>query len=330
MKRFLALVLAMILVASMLAGCAAKAPAGETKADKNSAPADTAKKQIGVVFTSLNNPVFAFMKEKMEAKIKELGYEPVILDSQEKAEVEMQNVENLISKKVAGICLLAVNSDAALKTIKKANDAGIPIVGWNRFVDTKGQCEYVTQVVTDNVPGAVEAGKLAVKLLKDIAAPKIVMLRGLSGIDADIDRSEGFRQGIKGTPLENAVVAEKAADFERQKGYSVMADILQAQPKIDLVYAMNDEMAIGAYQAIKEAGRTGIKIIGYDGAKGCVEMIKNGEITATVAQKFATLGTSAVDYVVKAAEGKAKGVEKVIYIGTEMVTAENAANYEFK
>ncbi len=266
----------------------------------------------------------------MEAQARELGYEPIVLDSQERAEIELQNVENLISKKVAAICMLPVNADAAINAVKKANAAGIPIVGWNRVVDTKGQAEYVTQVVTDNVPGAVEAGQLAVKLLAGVKKPQVVILRGLSGIDADIDRTKGFKEGIKGTPLENAVVAEKAADFERQKGYSVMADILQAHPKVDLVYAVNDEMAIGAYQALKEAGMKDVKVIGYDGAKGYVEMIKKGEVTATVAQKFATLGTEAVKLAIAAAEGKSTDVKKVIFVGTEMVTPENAGSYVFK
>ncbi len=287
-------------------------------------------KEIGIVFTSLNNPVFAFMKEKMEEKAIELGYKPIVLDSQESAEVELQNVESLISKNVVGICLLAVNSDAAINSVRAANEAGIPIVGWNRVVDTQGRAEYATQIVTDNVPGAVEAGKLAVELLKDIEEPKIAMLRGLSGIDADLDRSEGFREGIKGTVLENSIVAEKAADFERQKGYTVMANILQAHPDIDLIYALNDEMAIGAYQAVKEAGLTDIKIVGYDGAGGCVDMIKKGQITATVGQMFATLGTEAVASVVKAYEDPDAKLEPVVYIGTELITAENAEGYVFK
>lgn len=307
----------------------AEEPTAEAAAEVAPAAGES-KGEIGVVFTSLNNPVFAFMKEKMEARIIELGYTPVILDSQENAETELQNVENLISKGVKGICILPVNADAAINSVKKANEAGIPIVGWNRVIDTKGEATFASQVVTDNVPGAVEAGKLAVELLKDVEDPKVVILRGLSGIDADADRSSGFRDGIKGTALENAVVSEKAADFERQKGYTVMADIIQAQPKIDLVYALNDEMAIGAFQALKEAGMTDVKIIGYDGAEGCVEMIAKGEITATVAQQFATLGTKAVESVIAAAEDPNVELEPVVKIGTEMVTIDNAKGYVFK
>ena len=287
-------------------------------------------KQIGVVFSALGNPVFVFMREKMEAKIKELGYEPIILDSREKSEEEFEHVESLIAKGVAGICILPVNDVAVFNAVKMANTAGIPIVGWNRYADPKGKGEFVTQVVTDNRTGAVEAGKYAVALLKEVADPKIVLLRGTAGIDADVDRSEGFKTGIKGTALEKAIVAEERADFERVKGYNVMEKIIQKTPQIDLVYAMNDEMALGAYQALKAVGLTNVKIIGFDGAQGYVQEIVNGNVTATVAQQFALLGTSAVEYAVKAAEGTLGQVDKVIYVGTELITPENAKGYVFK
>lgn len=331
-----------MIVVLLLAACAPKAtavpvePVVETESAVTSEPAATepavaaSKGQIGIVFGDLNNPVFTFMKEQMEAKATELGYDPIVLDSQGSSETELANVENLISKGVVAICLLSVNADSSLQTVKKANEAGIPIVGWNRFVDTQDVAKYTTQVVTDNVPGAVDAGKLAVELLKDEQDPKVVILRGLSGIDADIDRVDGFLEGIKGTPLENAVVAIQRADFARQKGYEVMSDILQAESKIDLVYAVNDESAIGAYQAIKEAGREGIMVIGYDGSKEYVELIKEGKVTATIAQMFATLGTTAVDYAIQAAEGTLSGVDPVVYIGTEVITQDNAATYIFK
>ncbi|MDR1511026.1 MAG: sugar ABC transporter substrate-binding protein [Synergistaceae bacterium] len=296
----------------------------------NAWAADGSKGEIGIVFTSLNNPVFAFMKDKMEAKVKELGYTPVTLDSQEKSDVELQNVQNLVSKKVAAICILPVNADSAINTVKTANDAGIPVVGWNRVIDTKDKCKFVTQVVTDNKTGAIEAGKLAVKLLANTKNPEIAILRGTPGIDADIDRSEGFYEGIKGTPLEKTIVAEQAAEFERQKGFAVTQNILQAHPDVNLIYALNDEMALGALQALQVANKTGVFIIGYDGSEECVAEIANGKVTATVAQQFANLGTSAVEWAVKATEGSAGSVEPVIAIGTEMVTAENAKGYVFK
>lgn len=170
----------------------------------------------------------------------------------------------------------------------------------------------------------------AVQLLKDVKNPKIVILRGTSGVDADKQRYDGFIQGIKGTALENAVIAQVNRQFDTQTGFTVMQNVIQAQPKIDLVYAENDTMALGALQALEAANRKDVKIIGYDGSTECVQKIAEGKITATVAQKFKALGTTAVDWAAKAAEGKAGDAPATISIGTELVTSENAKGYVFK
>ena len=296
----------------------------------SAAAAASGSKEIGIVFTDLNNPVFVEMKEAMEAKAKELGYTTTVLNSSDSSDTELQNVQNLISKKVAAICLLPNDADSAVNTVKAANNANIPIVGFNRVIDTKGECKFVTQDVTDNVSGAVEAGKYAVQLLKDVKDPKIVILRGTSGVDADKQRYDGFVQGIKGTPLEKAVIAQVNGKFDTQEGFTVMQNVIQAQPRIDLVYAENDTMALGALQALEAANRKDTKIIGYDGSKECVQKIAEGKITATIAQKFKALGTTAVDWAVKAAEGKADNAPPTISIGTELVTKDNAQGYVFK
>ena len=336
MKKRWASVLSCAMAFMMVAaGCGTSPSASTPAANSGTAPASTApaasgSKEIGIVFTDLNNPVFVAMKEAMEAKAKELGYTTTVLNSQDNSDTELQNVQNLVSKKVAAICLLPNDANSAINTVKVANDANIPIVGFNRVIDTKDQCKFVTQDVTDNVTGAVDAGKYAVELLKDVKDPKIVILRGTSGVDADKQRYEGFMQGIKGSPLENAVVAQVNGQFDTQTGFSVMQNVIQAQPKIDLVYAENDTMALGALQALEAANKKDVKIIGYDGSTECVQKIVEGKITATVAQKFKSLGTTAVDWAVKAAEGKANDAPPTISIGTELVTPENAKGYVFQ
>ncbi len=340
MVKKICITMVFVMLVGLLGGCGSSTPTpsvspspsnqAQQPNDSNPEPDASGNKQIGIVFTSLNNPVFVLMKEKMTEKALEMGYTPIVLDSQEQSEQELRNVEDLISKNVSAICILPVNNEAVINAIKKCNDANIPVVSWNRFVDDQGKCKFEAQVVTDNVTGAVEAGKYAAKLLEGVTDPKVVILRGLTGIDADLERADGFKEGIKGTALENAIVAEQAADFERQKGNTVMENIIQANPKIDLVYALNDEMALGAMQALKGANLTDVKIIGYDGSEDCVAEIKKGTITATVAQMFGTLGSSAVEYAVNAAEGTGSANGEVIYIGTEMVTPENAQTYEFK
>lgn len=336
MRKSVFAVLSGVLATLMVAGGCSSSPAANStsttsaKTAVSAAASSSASKEIGIVFTDLNNPVFVDMKNAMEEKAKELGYTTTVLNSQDNSDTELQNVQNLVSKKVAAICLLPNDANSAINTVKVANDANIPIVGFNRVIDTKDQCKFVTQDVTDNVSGAVEAGKYAVQLLKDVKDPKIVILRGTSGVDADKQRYDGFVQGIKGTALEGAIIAQVNGQFDTQTGFTVMQNVIQAQPKIDLVYAENDTMALGALQALEAANRKNVKIIGYDGSSECVQKISEGKITATVAQKFKALGTTAVEWAAKAAEGKAADAPATISIDTELVTAENAKGYVFK
>lgn len=321
MVIFLASTMSLLMVAT---GCSKP-----TTANKPTT-AVSSSKEIGIIFTDLNNPVFVEMKEAMEAKAKELGYTTIVLNSQGNSETELQNMQNLVSKKVVAVCLLPNDATSSINTVKVANDAKIPVVGFNRVIDSNGKCTFVTQAVTDNVTGAVNAGKYAVDLLKDVKDPKIVILRGTSGVDADKQRYDGFVTGIKGSPLEKAIIAQVNGQFDTQTAFSVMQNAIQANPKMDLVYAENDTMAIGALQALIGAKMNNVKIIGYDGSIECVQKIAEGKITATVAQEFKSLGTTSVEWAVKAAEGNATDAEPIISIGTELVTSTNAKGYQFK
>jgi len=319
-KRMITLLVCTMALLMVVTGCSK--PSTATGGSKS--------KEIGIVFTDLNNPVFVEMKVAMETLAKKDGYTTIVLNSQDSSETELQNVQNLCSKKVAAICLLPNDAVAAINSVKVANTANIPVVGFNRVIDTKGECKFVTQDVTDNVTGAVNAGKYAVQLLKDVKDPKIIILRGTSGVDADNQRYDGFMQGIAGTPLQNAVIQQVNGQFDEQTGFSVMQNVIQAHPQFDLVYAENDTMALGALQALTAAKRTDVKIIGYDGSTEVVQDIAQGKITATVAQEFNNLGTTAINWAVKAAEGKADNAPPTISIGTELVTKDNATGYVFK
>lgn len=342
MKKSVAAVLSGVLTTLLVAGgCSSSSPAASSAAaNSEAAPASSTaassaapasgSKEIGIIFNDLNNPVYVSMKETMEAKAKELGYQAVVLNSQDSSETELQNMQNLISKKVAAVCLLPNDSNSAVNTVKAANNANIPVVGFDRTFDTKGECKVVTQIVTDFKESAVEEGKYAVQLLKDISSPKIIIMRGTSGVEVDKLRYDGFIEGIKGSPLEKGIIAEVNGNFDTQAGFSAMQNALQAHPKFDLLFAENDTMALGAMQALEAANRKDIKIIGTDGSTECVQAVAQGKITATYAQQFKLHGTSAIEWAVKAAEGKANDAPPVIKTGTELVTKDNAQGYVFK
>lgn len=295
--------------------------ADETKGNGN--------KEIGAVFADLNNPVFVDMKTAIEDVCDEQGYALTVLNSEGSAEKEVQNVQNLISKGVSAIVLLANDSDSAVNSAKYANEAEVPIVAMNRPVNNKaGEATFVTQVITDNITAGKMAADFANELVADIDAPKIAIMRGTLGVASDLERYEGFLEGIKGTKLENAVVTEQSGNYNTQDGYTAMQNMIQANPDIDLVYCENDTMAVGAQSVLESSGKTNVLIIGVDGSEEVIQAVVDGKISGTIAQKFFTMGRTSTEWAIKAAEGKSADAPEIELIDTDLVTSENAETYE--
>ncbi|MDE2094533.1 MAG: substrate-binding domain-containing protein, partial [Burkholderiales bacterium] len=147
-------------------------------------------------------------------------------------------------------------------------------------------------------------GKLAGELIAKQLGGKgnVVELQGIPGASAARDRGQGFHQAMSAAPGIK-IVASQSADFDRTKGLNVMENILQAQPKIDAVFAHNDEMALGAIKAI-QATKRHILVVGFDGTDDAVAAIKNGSMLASVAQQPAMIGSLGVQTADKVIKGQ--------------------------
>ena len=190
-------------------------------------------------------------------------------------------MEDLITKNVAIILINPTDSDAVGSAVKAANGKNIPVITLDRGANSG---DVVAHIASDNVAGGKMAGEYIIKQLGGNG--KVVELEGIAGTSAARDRGQGFNEALKGSGIE--VVAKQTADFDRTKGLAVMENILQAQPEIDAVFAHNDEMALGALQAIKASGRT-IMIVGFDATDDAVKAVEAGEMAATVAQQPALI-----------------------------------------
>ena len=127
---------------------------------------------------------------------------------------------------------------------------------------------------------------------------------------------KGFEETIKDSDIE--VIASQPADFDRQKGMSVMENILQAQPEIDAVFCQNDEMALGAIQAIEAAGREGILVVGFDATDDAVKAVEEGKMGATIAQMPEVIGSMGVEYADKLLSGE--DVPEYIPVDLKLIT----------
>ncbi|MBM7869916.1 ribose transport system substrate-binding protein [Clostridium pascui] len=294
--KMLSLALTGMLMLGGLTGCGQQA--GQKKDSK----------KIGLAISTLNNPFFVSMKEGAEKKAKELGYELVVLDSQNEAAKERSNIEDLVQQGVAAIIVNPTDSDAVVNAIKVANDAEIPVL----TVDRKSNGGTVaTHIASDNVKGGQMAAEFILNKLGGKA--NIVELQGIPGASATRDRGTGFHKGVD-NKAGVKVVSSQPADFDRQKGLSVMENIIQATPNFDAIFAHNDEMALGALKALK--GKKAL-VVGFDGTADAIKAVEAGEMAATIAQQPDLMGTMAIENAVKVI--KKENVEKEIPVDLKIV-----------
>lgn len=264
-----------------------KMAAAATVAMGISAPA-FAEGTLALVVSTLNNPFFVTLKEGAEAKADELGYDLLVLDSQNDPAKELANVEDVLNKDIALLLINPTDSDAVRSSIRAANRAGVPVVTLDRGANGG---EVVSHVASDNVQGGMMAGELIIETLGGTG--KVVELQGVPGTSAANDRGDGFNQAINAAEGVE-VVASQTANFDRTQGLNVMENILQAQSEIDAVFAHNDEMALGAIKAIEAANRS-IIVVGFDGTDDAVAAVNEGTLLATVAQQAALIGSLGVE-----------------------------------
>jgi ribose transport system substrate-binding protein len=262
------------------------------------ASAARAADKIALVVSTLNNPYFVTLADGAKAKAKELGYDLVVLDSQNDTAKELSNVEDALNQNVKALLLNPVDSAAARAGIHEAEAQKVPVLTLDR--SAKG-VTVASHIASDNVAGGKLAGELIVQQLG--GKGNVVELQGQPGTDAARDRSNGFRQALAAAPGLK-VVASQPANFDRTQGLNVMENILQAHPKVDAVFAADDEMALGAIKAI-QAARLKIVVVGFDGTPDAVAGIKNGTMYATIAQQPSLIGSLGVEEADKIIKGQA-------------------------
>ncbi|AGO17314.1 ribose ABC transporter substrate-binding protein RbsB [Glaesserella parasuis] len=253
-----------------------------------------AKETIALAISTLDNPFFVTLKEGAEKKAKELGYNLVVLDSQNDPAKELSNVEDVTVRGATVLLINPTDSEAVGTAVAVANKKNIPVITLDRGAN-KGN--VVSHIASDNVAGGKMAGDfIAEKVGKNA---KVIQLEGIAGTSAARERGEGFKQAIEANQFE--LLASQPADFDRTKGLNVMENLLASHGSAKAVFAQNDEMALGALRAIRASGKN-ILVVGFDGTDDAVKAVNGGQLAATIAQqpdKIGELGVEAADKVLK-------------------------------
>ncbi|OOF71120.1 ribose ABC transporter substrate-binding protein RbsB [Rodentibacter caecimuris] len=269
-----------------------------------------AKETIALAVSTLDNPFFVTLKEGAEKKAKMLGYDLIVLDSQNNPAKELANVEDVSIRGAKVLLINPTDSEAVGNSVAVANRKNIPVITLDRGAN-KGK--VASHIASDNVAGGKIAGDfIAAKVGKNA---KVIQLEGIAGTSAARERGEGFQQAVKAHQFE--LLASQPADFDRTKGLNVMENLLTSHNAAKAVFAQNDEMALGALRAIKAAGKE-MLVVGFDGTEDAVKAVKSGRLGATVAQQPEKIGELGVETADKILKGES--VESVIPVPLKVIT----------
>ncbi|BBU31450.1 periplasmic binding protein/LacI transcriptional regulator [Caballeronia pedi] len=224
--------------------------------------------------------------QSIKSSAQEAGIDLKFSDAQQKQENQIKAIRSYIAQKVDVIAFSPVVETGWDTVLVEAKNAKIPVVLTDRAISSKDDTLYVTFIGSDFTEEGRKAGRWLVEKEKGNAGPiNIVELQGTVGSAPAIDRKKGFEEIIKSDP-KFKIIRSQTGDFTRAKGKEVMEAFLKAEgKKINVLYAHNDDMAIGAIQAIEEAGMKpgkDIIIISVDGVKGAFEAMMAGKLNVSV------------------------------------------------
>src|SRR5579871_2025959 len=298
-------------------------------------PACRDNKQAGgkkyfVAFSQCNNaePYRAAQNQLMEKLFRQKGdVQLVIADAQQDNSKQIAQIETFIRQKPA-VLIVAPNERAALTAVMgRAVQAGIPVICLERDIL---EPNYTTYIQMDNRAIGRLAGQFIVdQLTKRYGAPKgnVVMIRGLLGVEAEINRDGGAREILSRYP-DIHVIADPVADWIQAQAKDRMTEVLRVQPQIDVVYGHNDPMAIGAYLAAKDLNREKemifIGVDGLGGPSGGIKKVMDGVLAATFVYPLGV--KEAVEVSQKIMRDPSYKPPKVITLDSIMVTPDNAAD----
>ncbi len=284
------------------------------------APVAHAEDQILASVPGLTFPFFVHMMKAFKAEAAKQGMGVIESDGQVSSPKQTADVEAAITQGVKGIVISPNEVDAMAPALQQAVEAGIPVVTVDRRV---AQVEGIlAHVGADNVKGGEAQGNLIVQMFPDGAT--IINLQGQSGASPAIDRNKGLHNVLDGMADKYKIVFEQTAGFDRAKGLAVTEAALSGMaeaPKV--IVAANDDMALGAMEAVKSRGLSGIAIIGFDALPEALAQVRDGGLTATIEQFPGQQSALGVQTLVDFIKTGKQPAEKVLLLTPVAVTKDN-------
>ncbi|MEU7822808.1 ABC transporter substrate-binding protein [Catellatospora sp. NPDC049133] len=297
-RRRAVAVLTATLLATGMAACG--------NSDTGEQPADDGKLTLGFSQVGAESGWRTANTNSIKESATAAGIELKFDDAQGKQENQITAIRNFIQQKVDVIAFSPVVSSGWDTVLKEAKDAGIPVILTDRSVDSADKSLYKTFIGSDFVKEGRLSGEWLVNEMKAATGPvNIVELQGTTGSAPANDRKKGFGDAIAANP-NLKIIASQTGEFTRAGGKAVMEQFLKANPKIDVLFAHNDDMGLGALEAITAAGKVpgkDIKIITIDAVKDGMQALADGKFNF-IAECSPLLGPQLMDLVKKVKAGE--------------------------
>lgn len=309
----LAAVVCVLSMGMSLVACGAKPAATTAPVKEGETQGETSaeKAEYAVVLKVLSSQFWQSMKAGIEAKADELGVKVDILaaNSEDDVEGQVNVMENLVSKGYKGIAVAPLSADNLVNTIVSANEKGIVVTDIDEKVnmDTLKAAggSVLAFVTTDN--NAV--GKMAGEFIAEkVGSGDVAIIEGKAGNASGEDRKNGCKDAFLAAGLK--IVDSQPADWDRTKAYDLATNLISKNPELKAIYCCNDTMAMGALEAVENSGKD-IVVVGTDGNEDAIQSVKDGKLTATIAQDPAGVGARSLELLVEAVKaGQKPGQEE--------------------
>ncbi|MCT1563195.1 substrate-binding domain-containing protein [Corynebacterium glucuronolyticum] len=270
---------------------------------------------VTLALSTEKNPFFLQVRYGAQAKANELGIDLTVLDAGDDAEVQAAQLDDVSS----GVAVVnPADSEALAPAVSQLNEKGIPAITVDRTITG---ADVAALIDSNNTEGGAAAASVLAKAIR--AQGEVIVLRGIEGSSSSAERYEGFTQAMAEHPRVRIVAAE-AADFDRDTARDLVTDLLADHPDVAGIFAENDEMALGAVDALGERAGKDVKVVGFDGTEEGVRAVKNRKLVATIAQQSSELGATAIEQAGKLLDGEAA---ESVHTPVMVVTRDNIEKY---
>lgn len=332
MKKFINIIICCILIVSLFAGCSTKTDdvkssdssnvnsAEDNKAEDNKV--EDSKPKVAFVGKSYADAFCVWVKDETEKLAKEKysdEFELVAFDSENNANKQIDQINNCVANGFDVIIFQQVDSQAPVPAVKEAVEKGVKVIVVTGFIEDDGESVYVD---ASPVQQGEAVAEYALTKLPENA--KVAILQGPAGNFHANGRQEGFEKALATRP-DIEIIDKQIGEWQKEKGLTITQNWLASIEGLDAILAHNDNMALGAYEAIKMADKEGeVQVYGVDALAEAVLAVKDGKMMATVFQNAMAYAEIGLDYASKLLKGES--VESV-NIESDLVTIDNVDTY---